>query len=770
MKYIPSIGPRDARIVLVGESPGSQEHRLGLPFVGPAGEILDGILGAAGIDRARCFITNSVHYMPPSGDAKDEFFFGPTGPTEVYMEGIKELYRDLREIQPNVVVPMGNYALFALTGQKSISKWRGSLMHSLVQVGDGRPLKVIPTLHPAYIMRVWQERLLSIWDFQRIKREAEFPEINLPQRNLIINPTETDVQHAVTELIAAPLISFDIETYDPNHLACIGYCCDPSWAICIPAYPEFDPYHRTLLESETTKVAQNSMFERTVLSRFGYTIRNLAHDTMVAQHVCWTGLPKDLGTLTSIYTDEPYYKDDLKVWGEVRDHDILYNYNAKDCCVTLEIWNKLEKEELPYCKAERAYATSMGIFEIMARATDTGIKVDSDLLGQRISELEAKEKNLITALTTLTGEEFNPASPPQTAKIVYDMLGIKERAKRTTKQEVLMDIAAQERDKTKQLILGTIVQARHVRKLLSQYITRDILDTDGRVRCNWNVAGTETGRLSASTTYWGSGFSLQTSPSKRDPEFRNLFVADEGCLFVGHDLAQAEAVIVAHLTQDEQLIEWMESGIDIHRKLASLLPFGLTYEQLCEMPKDCKERYLAKICRHALNYKMGPYTLQLTINKEFVYTGTGVNQSEARALHSRYLQIHPNLQIWWKQVEADLSKHSMSLTTPLGRTRKMLDRWSETMLKDAIAFVPQATVGDLTTLAITRTSVAASDAQCLVHAHDGSLFQVPEDRASDIAAILKEQASIPIKIKGDEFTIPVEVFIGPRWGSMEKVK
>jgi uracil-DNA glycosylase family 4 len=769
MKYIPSTGPKNARIVLVGESPGSQENRIGTPFVGPAGDVLNGILGAAGISRDECYITNSVHYMPPGGEAKDEFFFSNGKPTEVYVEGIKELYADLREIKPNVVVPMGNYALFALTGQRHISKWRGSIMQSLVRVGDNRALKIIPTLHPAYIMRVWQERLLSIWDFQRIKRESEFPEIKTPVRNLIINPTETEIAAATLELLNSELISFDIETYDADHLACVGYCCDPSWAICIPAGPEYDSYHRALLSSPVRKVCQNSMFERTVLHRLGYSINNLHDDTMIAQHVCWTGLPKDLGTLSSIYTDEPFYKDDLKVWGQVRDKDILYRYNAKDCCVTLEIWNKLEKEELPYCKGETAYKTSMGIFEIMAKATDVGIKVDRDLLSQRITELTEKEHAMTEALTALVGEPFNPGSSQQTAKIVYDMLGIKERAKRTTKQEVLMDIAAQEKDPNRQLILGTIVKIRHVRKLLSQYITEDILDRDGRVRCNWNVAGTETGRLSASQTYWGSGFSLQTSPSKRDPEFRNLFVADDGFLFIGHDLAQAEAVIVAHLTHDERLIEWMESGIDIHRKLASLLPFGLTYEQLLLMPKDCKERYLAKICRHALNYKMGPYTLQLTINKEFVYTGTGVNRREAEALHRRYLQLHPNLMQWWKQVENDLSKHSMQLTSLLGRNRKFLDRWGETMLKDAIAFVPQATVGDLTTLAITRTIAAAPDATCLIHAHDGSLLQVPEDRAEEVAKILSEQAKIPLRFGSDEFTIPVDTFIGKRYGSMEKV-
>jgi DNA polymerase I-like protein with 3'-5' exonuclease and polymerase domains len=250
-------------------------------------------------------------------------------------------------------------------------------------------------------------------------------------------------------------------------------------------------------------------------------------------------------------------------------------------------------------------------------------------------------------------------------------------------------------------------------------------------------------------------------------------VPDPGCCFIGWDLEQAEARIVAFLTHDDDLIQDMEDGIDIHRKLAAQLPFGVTYEQLLQMSKDCRERVLAKKCRHALNYQMGPLTFKASVNKDYIESGIGITAAEAKVLRNRYLSIHHNLPQWWREVEGELSKNG-SLKNPLGRVRRFFGAWGGELFRDATAFVPQSTVGDLTTMGIAGVDQelgyhGKEIAIPLIHMHDGGLIQVPEEAADEVAEGVKRIMSIPINIAGySGVVIPVEVFKGYNWGYASK--
>jgi len=225
---VPARGTKKTNIVIVGESPGRQEIRAGKPFVGDSGKKLEEYCARAGITLDECYVTNACKYMP-SSKQKDLFFMQKGQPTEPYMEGIIEMVEDLLEIKPNVVIAVGKWAMFALTGLSQITKYRGSILESNIIPG----LKVVPTLHPAYIMRGnWAERVLVIWDLRRALAESESPEIKLPEFEAIIDPTDDQVANYTQLMMDGDHYTVDTEWYDADTLACCGFTNSISWAIC----------------------------------------------------------------------------------------------------------------------------------------------------------------------------------------------------------------------------------------------------------------------------------------------------------------------------------------------------------------------------------------------------------------------------------------------------------------------------------------------------------------------------------------------------------
>ena len=232
-------GNPNAKIYIIGECPGANEDRTGRPFVGGAGQVLDGMLSECGISRRDCYIDNVVQYQPVVNN------FGVyyqdtkrTCPTNELLQAHHRIKETIIFNKPNVVVALGNEALFALTGNKGITKWRGSILNC-------GGVKVVPTLHPAMIMRQYEYRTQGLFDLSKALRESKspiFPEI-LPDK-FIINPSFEQVISSIDFLIrSADYISFDIETsMDLKQITCIGLAWSNINAICIPFFKDTNSF------------------------------------------------------------------------------------------------------------------------------------------------------------------------------------------------------------------------------------------------------------------------------------------------------------------------------------------------------------------------------------------------------------------------------------------------------------------------------------------------------------------------------------------------
>lgn len=358
---IKAIGPLDAKIMAIGEAPGANEEALGRPFVGGSGYEFARMLLQAGLatsidpkdqqlieyHRARdhvlffetghviaapIYMTNVLWTRPPNN--KMEEFCGPRSvlpfsmirPFDIPLGNGKylhpdlhcEWYRLIEEIElvkPNLILCLGGTATWALLNTSKISTVRGSISHS--NFG-----KVLPTFHPAYILRDWGSRPIVIADLMKARLEAEFPEIRRPERHVVVNPSLQDVQGWKPRLLGADMLAIDTETKGGT-ITELGFAISRSSALVIPFFDARVPggsyWSRaeeiqvrkicySVLSSPVPKVFQNGMYDIQYFVKEGYKICNALHDTMILQHALYPGMPKSLGFLGSIHCNEMAWK------------------------------------------------------------------------------------------------------------------------------------------------------------------------------------------------------------------------------------------------------------------------------------------------------------------------------------------------------------------------------------------------------------------------------------------------------------------------------
>ena len=323
-------------IAIVGEAWGEEEAKQKTAFVGASGYELTRMLSEAGIHRADCFLTNVLNLRPPGNKiealcgSKAEGIIGyPALIKAKYLkrEFIYELERlgaDLADVNPNLVIALGNTASWALLGRTAISKLRGTTFNSTHTVVG---FKVLPTYHPAAVLRQYEFRPTTIADLMKAKREAEYPEIRRPRREIWIEPTLEDIYEFDRRYIAGcGILSVDIETAG-TAITCIGFATNSSYAIVIPFFDarkkgrSYWPTQSSELKAWTfvrnvlgnpkiRKLFQNGTYDIAFLWRaYGIKVLGAEHDTMLLHHALQPESLKGLGFLGSIYTDEGSWKD-----------------------------------------------------------------------------------------------------------------------------------------------------------------------------------------------------------------------------------------------------------------------------------------------------------------------------------------------------------------------------------------------------------------------------------------------------------------------------
>ena len=226
-------GDLNAKLWFIGEAPGAREEEVGRPFVGGAGTVFDGLLRKVGIVRSTTYIDNIIQQRPKNNDFGIFYTDSKRGnPTETLFQRHREVKELILKYRPNLIVLLGNEPLFAIFGHKGIQNWRGSILNF-------NGVKVIPTLHPALVMRDPSFSPIAEMDFHRIAEEAKTPALpSVYKDDFLINPTYETVIRYLTEILPQQeMIAFDIETIpDLEQIMCIGFGWSRENAICIPIF------------------------------------------------------------------------------------------------------------------------------------------------------------------------------------------------------------------------------------------------------------------------------------------------------------------------------------------------------------------------------------------------------------------------------------------------------------------------------------------------------------------------------------------------------
>jgi uracil-DNA glycosylase family 4 len=788
----------DAKVLVCGEAYGAKEAMVGQPFVGPSGALLEGMLHSVGIDPASCRFTNLRNSRPPGN--KIRAWVDSTGsPLAPLTQGLIELREEIEQVNPNLILALGNYPLAFLAGKATWKKVAesGGLDYSGISdhrgsIWPGTPLaggrKVMAALHPASILRNYATKPYTKLDLKRAAEQARFPEIRRPAKTIIIDPQGTDRQDWIKWLLGStqawdwpqsPFLTVDIE-YIGSKLLCCGLTRHSDVAVVlrtdtIEAVEEL----KDILMSGIPLCFQNGMFDCSILE-WWYNIpcvQHLLHDTMVGMHCAYTEFPKDLGFITSIFTEQPYYKDAIdwkKIKAGTQSMEEVWTYNATDVWVTHSAMEQMLGDELQDPAVLREYKYEMSLIPPLWEISKRGVRVDGAAMQALRAQLDSELEAIQYGLESMNGGPFNPNSKPQCAEFLYGTLGIGARGGKTKTGKWKMDdttlaelLPLCQTDRQR-LGIRMLRKASERSALISKFCEID-LDDDGRMRCHYDPAKTDTSRLSSRKFYpTGRGANLQNIP--RDSRVRAVFTADAGMFFGNADLKSAESLVVAHITGDREMLrlhsgEYMAGKLDGHKYVAAFL-LGKPIESLTD-----DERYLGKRVRHAGNYGLSWKKLQKMVNKDAEKTGVSITAAQSKKLIEKYRQFHPGLKGWWDDVMMQLTRNH-TIWTQMGRKRVFYNR-PEACLPDAIAFNPQGTVAKALNIGLLRAvhdpELQGLGFQVLLQVHDSISYQGPLGSEDAINLRLEElmRVEVPIARRGVDpytITIPVEIKTGSNFG------
>ncbi len=770
-------GPRDAKMAIVGEAPGRDEEREGEPFVGHSGRLLTQLLRLSKMPRTDCYITN-VSKERPKGNNFRRKYYDSGQPTPELLSLREGLLEELREVNPNVTLALGNEAMEALTGVRGISSWRGSIL----EAHNG--LKVIPTYHPAGTLRMWDYFPYMLFDITKAVKDSEFPELRIPNPELLTDITFEEAIHYLSLLKEETKVAFDIETAR-KWITMISFCPNSEWSICIPflktrggkVLPEsyWNPVEERIIwekiadilaDPQIGMIAQNANYDIAYMHKYGCPTENLYMDTMNAHHCVYPETRKGLGVLQSIYTRVPFHKDSSKE--DIQRYNALDSYSTRLCCDAID-------EEL------RDFGTFEFYHEFIKKAvmeyresSDIGMKIDPirqkelmDLYEKKELELEDEiDKHCPWDLDSQEGSKLNPRSPQQLMEYFYEKRGYykyKKNGKPTTNEDALQRLA---RKYPNDPIPELVLEARKVRKTLGTYV-KVRTDPDHRVRTTIKVSGSKTGRVASSESINETGTNLQNI---QKGEVRSMYVPSHSdWIFTEADYSGADALVLAYVCGDPGMIALFESDADYHATNTYLFfecpvpnPSFIRKE---DVPEDL--RFQSKAISHGSNYGRGYKAIALELRK---------SETEIMEKQKIYFNRYPGIKQYHREIQRIL-KTTATIETSMGRKRTFFHAFrpgslSHTCLNEAYSHIPQSTVADVTHRGFIKTKEMFQKqgsnfpGRVLLNIHDSVLVEHHKNIRDEVIDIMNESMIVPLRAKGRDFIIPVEFASGERWDEL----
>lgn len=598
-------GPDDALTMYVGEGPGDEEGLTKKPFQGGSGRVLNGLLRHAGIDRSKQFVTNVIKCRPTAKDSQGRTV-NRTPTDEEIRCCAPLLLHEIKTVNPNVIVALGNIPMKTLTGlTKGIMKTRsvpvqGCKRHD----GLAERYKVLGTFHPAFIMRAQDLWPVTVYDLVRAKSESASPLIHRREWKHHIHARLADVGESLERRIRTPRIGglryyhHDLETtgLDPRRdtIRCIGLAAESDEVFCFDWTSDVIEFVRKLHADPTLlTVGQNSEgFDIWFQEEKGFEFNGPTYDTLLGEHLLNPSQPKDLAFMGATYTDEPPWKDStMYKSGE----DALQVGCCKDIHATGRAFEDQYREmEMKPRHLDLYFNQIMPLQPVLRSMMRRGVKKDMRRAAGWHAVLVRKANELEVRLKKGLGDQtFNVDSPTQLMDLLYRRMGLpvqynndRERGIRPTVDADALDNLARISNNPILLLVRSI---RTLRKWDSTFMCCD-MDENYFVHGHFSSAKAANGRLNSFDP------NMQNFPV----EVREIIIPDnEDMVFLARDWSQIEWRIAMALAGDRVGLDALAAGRDAHQD-AYANAFDVLYESVTK-----KQRFESKTYNYGLLYGRG---------------------------------------------------------------------------------------------------------------------------------------------------------------------
>ena len=599
-------------------------------------------------------------------------------------------------------------------------------------------------------------------DGQEEQKNENFETIKTVEHKYKLIDTEEDAKKLCDFLITKQILSLDTETTSTHpvdaELVGLSFAVEEKEAfyVAIPSNREealkFVNIFKPLYENpEILKVGQNIKYDYEVLMNYGVEIQGKMFDTMIAHYLIQPELYHNMDYLAEVYLKyQTVHIEELigpkgKNQKSMRDlaPSEVYEYAAEDADITLRLKNVLEPKLKELDVEDLFWNVEMPLVPVLAHMEMNGVCIDTNTLKETSANLTQRLTEIEQHIYELAGESFNIASPRQVGEILFGKMKIVEKPKKTktgqyvTSEEVLQQL------RSKSPIIDEILNYRGLKKLLSTYVDalpKLINPRTGHIHASFNQAITATGRLSSSDP------NLQNIPVRDDDgkEIRRCFVPEPGCLFFSADYSQIELRIMAHLSEDANMVEAFREGSDIHAATAA----KIWHENTNEVTDA--QRKKAKTANFGIIYGITTFGLAQRMN---------IENKEAKQIIEDYFRTFPGVKAYMEKSK-EMAREKGYAETIFHRRRYLPDINSRNATvrgfaeRNAINAPIQGSEADIIKVAMVRIfnrfKAENIKSKMIIQVHDELNFSVyPEEKDIVEKIVVEEmqnayQLSVPL--------------------------
>ena len=547
------------------------------------------------------------------------------------------------------------------------------------------------------------------------------------------------------------ILSLDTETTSTNaidaELVGLSFAVEEHRAFYVPipenreeAQKRVEIFRSVYENEKILKIGQNLKYDLEVLRNYDIELKGKMWDTMIAHYLIQPELRHNMDYMAEIYLNyQTIHIDELigakgKNQRSMRELDPkeVYEYAAEDADITLQLKNKLEPELKQQGAEKLFYEIEMPLMPVLAEMEMTGVCLDTDSLAETSKQLTQRMLDIEQRIYELAGEHFNIASPKQVGDILFDKLKIIDKAKKTKKGQYVTSEEVLQQLRHKHEIVGLILDHRGLKKLLGTYIEalpKLINPRTGHIHTSFNQTITATGRLSSSDP------NLQNIPIRGEDgkEIRKAFIPEPGCLFFSADYSQIELRVMAHLSQDPQMIEVFREGKDLHAATAA----NIYKKPIEEVTRD--ERTKSKRANFGIIYGITVFGLAERLD---------IPRDEAKMLIDGYFDTFPQVHDYMEKSK-EVARQQGYVTTLFGRRRYLPDINSANSVvrgfaeRNAINAPIQGTAADIIKVAMIhifqRFKTEGIKSKMILQVHDELNFSVYPDEKEKVERIVLEE-------------------------------